>query len=129
MPIELQYRDDGAGVVYVCTGVVTASEFTEANEEVYAEESVDRHRYQLIDSTATERLEVSVEDVKAHSEMDRRAAARNPQIAIAVVGPKDATYGISRMWQAHVDESEIRIAIFRSIPESERWLEEIRRES
>jgi len=40
MPIELQYRDSGSGVVFVCTGVVTAADFSRANEEVYSEESL-----------------------------------------------------------------------------------------
>lgn len=49
MPIELQYRDGGAGVVFVCTGIVTAPDFYEANEQTCPEERVDLLRYQLVD--------------------------------------------------------------------------------
>lgn len=124
MPIELQYRDGGEGVVFVCTGVVTASDFDEANREIYAEGRLEKLRYQLIDFTDTERIEISAEDTRRHAEMDRSAAERNPQIAIAVVGPSDIAFGISRMWQVFTDEAKLRSSIFRSVPDAERWLAE-----
>jgi hypothetical protein len=40
MPIELQYRDSGSGVVFICTVVVSAADFSKANEEIYSEESL-----------------------------------------------------------------------------------------
>ncbi len=70
MPIELRYRDDDSGVVYICTGVVTAADFHKANEEVYSGESLDRLRYQLIDFTATEHLESSLEDTRKNAEIE-----------------------------------------------------------
>jgi len=42
MPIELRYRDAGSGVVFICTGIVTAAEFSRANEEIYSVESLDQ---------------------------------------------------------------------------------------
>ena len=128
MPIELQYRDAGLGVVFVCTGVVTADEFTRANEEIYSEESLDRLQYQLIDFTATEHLEVSLEEIRDFAAVDMTAASQSQSQSqshiIAVAGSDDLTFGISRMWQAFASDSNIRSGVFRSVPDAERWIKE-----
>jgi hypothetical protein len=124
MPIELRYREGGRGVVFVCAGVVTGTEFDEANEEIYSDQCLPALRYQLIDFSDAERIEISAEDTRRHAEVDRVAAERNPNIAIAIVGPSDVTFGISRMWQALTDDSKLQSHIFRSMPEAERCLAE-----
>lgn len=125
MPIELQYRDRGAGVVFICIGVVTASDFDQANQEIYSAERVRTLRYQLIDFSDAERIEISADDTRRHAEMDRLAAERNPEIAIAIVGLSDVTFGISRMWQALTDEAKLQSRVFRSNREAARWLAEV----
>ena len=124
MPIELQYRDAGSGVAFICTGVVTADEFSRANEEIYSEESLDRLRYQLIDFTDTEHLEVSLDEIREFAAVDVVAASQSESLIIAVAGPDDLTFGISRMWQAFASDSNIRSGIFRSVPDAERWIKE-----
>jgi hypothetical protein len=124
MPIELQYRDSGSGVMFVCTGVITAADFSRANEEIYSEESLDRLQYQLIDFTATEHLEISLEEARAFAAVDVTAADQTQGLIIAVAGPDDLTFGISRMWQALASDSNIRSGVFRSVPDAERWIKE-----
>ena len=124
MPIELQFRDADSGVVFVCTGVVTADEFTRANEEIYSEESLDRLQYQLIDFSDTEHLEVSLEEIRDFAAVDMTAASQSQSHIIAVAGSDDLTFGISRMWQAFASDSNIRSGIFRSVPDAERWIKE-----
>jgi hypothetical protein len=124
MPIELQYRDSGSGVVLICTGVVTAADFRRANEEIYSEESLDRLQYQLIDFTATEHLEVDLEEIREFATVDMAAAHQGRGLIIAVAGPDDLTFGISRMWQALASDPELRSGVFRSVPDAERWIKE-----
>ena len=59
---------------------------------------------------------------RTHVEMGKRAAEQNPDCVSAVAGPTAITYGISRMWQALVDQTEIRIGVFRTVNEAEGWL-------
>jgi hypothetical protein len=124
MPIELRYRDSGAGVVFVCTGTVTAAEFSEANDEIYSRESLDRLRYELTDFTATEHLESSIDETRRNATTDAIAANRGEGLVIAVAGPDDLTFGIARMWQALTHDSNIRTGVFRSVPDAERWIAE-----
>lgn len=124
MPIELQYRDSGSGVVFVCTGAVTAADFSRANEEVYSEESLAQLRYQLIDFTDTEHLESDLEDTRKNAAVDTAAAHQRLGLIIAVAGPDDLTFGISRMWQVLASNPNLRTGVFRSVPDAERWIKE-----
>jgi hypothetical protein len=123
MPIELQYRDEGKGVFFDCTGVVTTAEVDDANREIYSEERLPRLRYQLVDYSKVEGFDISPEDTRRHAKMDKEAAEKNPRFVIAVVGPSDLAYGVTRMWQAFTDEAALPSAIFRTIPEAEGWIE------
>ncbi len=124
MPIELPYRDGVSGVVYLCTGVVTAAEFSKASEEVYSEERIDRLRYQLVDFTTTEHLDSNLEGTRENARIDATAANQNHNFVIAIAGPDDLTFGISRMWQAMVSDSDLRTGVFRSMPDAERWIKD-----
>lgn len=124
MPIELRYRDAGAGVVFICTGTVTAAEFSRANEEVYSAESLERLRYQLIDFSATEHLESNLEDTRKNAEIDALAARQGPGIIIAVAGSDDLIFGISKMWQALACDSNLRTGVFRSVSDAELWIKQ-----
>lgn len=124
MPIELRYRDAGSGVVFICTGIVTAAEFSRANEEIYSAESLDPLQYQLIDFTATEHLDVSLEEIREFAAVDMVAASQSRSLVIAVAGPDDLTFGISKMWQALASDSNLRTGVFRSVPDAERWIKE-----
>ncbi len=124
MPIELRYCDAGAGVVFICTGTVTAAEFSRANEEIYSAESLDQLQYQLIDFTATDHLESSLEDTRKNAEVDAVAASQKRNLIIAVAGPDDLTFGISKMWQALAADSDLRTGVFRSVSDAELWIKQ-----
>lgn len=129
MAIELRYRDNGKGVLFVCTGVVTSTDFDQANREVYSEERLRILRYQVIDFSDTEHIDLSVDDTRRHAAMDESAAKLNPELVIAVVCPSDLSFGISRMWQVFIGEGKIESSIFRTISEAERWIAETMNDS
>ena len=124
MTIELRYRDNGKGVLFVCTGVVTASEIAEANKEIYSDERLQTLRYQLIDYSGVERIDLSSDEIRTLAAMDSSASERNPEFLIAVVSPSDLSYGITRVWQAIIDEAELENSVFRTIAEAELWIKE-----
>ncbi len=110
--------------MFVCKGVVTATDFSRVNEEVYSEASLEHLQYLLIDYTATEHLEVSLDEIREFAAVDVVAASQGRSLVIAVAGSDDLTFGISRMWQAFASDSNIRSNIFRSVPDAERWIKE-----
>ena len=53
-----------------------------------------------------------------------RVASINPNMIVAIVNNSDIGFGIGRMWETMVDESNWQTMIFRSIEEAESWLKE-----
>lgn len=126
MAFEVKFIDGGEGLVFIASGKAHASELIAINREIYSEAYLMKQKYQLVDLTGAEEIEVDERDIKQLADMDKEAAAINPEIKIAVVAPGDLEYGLARMWLAHVDEGELESRVFRTREEADRWIEEIR---
>lgn len=123
MAIQINYLDDGIGIEIVASEIVTGDEIISAHEEIYNEENLKKQKYQIIDRTQCTEYRVSSEEVKKIAELDKAAAKSNPNIIIALVAPTTLQYGISRMWQAFVEESCFLTQIFRDRESADKWIE------
>lgn len=122
MPVELEYVDDGAGVLMNGSGIVTGRELYAANAEIYSDQHVFDQRYQIVDFTNAERFDISAEDVRELAAQDCAGAERNPNIVVAIAGESDLIFGLARMWEAHVNESPLRTCVFRTVDEARQWI-------
>ena len=124
MPIELKYVDDGAGVEFIATGLVTGAEIIAANNRLYGHEAFSKLRYQLIDRTHCTDFHVSNEDIEAIAAQEIEAAATNPSMIVAFVSTTDLQYGITRMYQAHVGDRGFLNGLFRNRDTALAWLQD-----
>jgi hypothetical protein len=125
MAFEVKFIDGGEGLIFVASGKAHASELIAINREIYSEAYLMKQKYQLVDLTGAESIQVEERDIRQLAEMDKEAAAVNPEIKIVVVAPGDLEYGMARMWLAHVDEGELESRVFRTREEADRWIEKI----
>ncbi len=123
MTIKINRIDDGIGIEIVATGSVTGEEIIEAHQEIYSTENLKRQKYQIIDRTECTEYIVSNEEVKEIAAIDTLASKTNPEIIIAVISSTDLQFGISRVWQAYVEESNFLTQVFRDKVEAKKWLE------
>jgi len=123
MPVELEYIDDGAGVLWTGKGVVTGRELYAANAEIYSDQHVYAQRYQIVDLTNAERFDVSADDVRELAVQDREGAAKNPNIVVAIAGESDLVFGLARLWEAHVHKSPLQTRVFRTVDEARQWVD------
>jgi len=124
MPIRLEFRDAGRGVVMVGVGVVTEADLLAANATIYSDATLSKLRYQLVDLSRTERVEVSPEGVRSLAQQDSEAARKRPDLVVVVVPATDLGYGMSRMWAGHVESDGERITphVARTLEEAEAWI-------
>ena len=122
MPIQIKYIDDGLGVEFLGSSVVTGTDIIEANKEIYGNESFSRQRYQIVDRTNCEKFQVNNDEIQIIAAQDKAAAKTNPNIIIALISTSDLQYGISRMYQAHVGENGFLTKIFRDRKSAEKWI-------
>jgi len=126
MPIEIEGRQDGLGVIYKCTGVLTIDDFFQAGLGFLAHpEEIKKWRYCIIDLTRVDVMNISSDDIRAVVEQNKRIAAIAPPGAIlAVASPKDLGFGLARVWEVLVEEIGWETMTLRSRPEADRWIQE-----
>jgi hypothetical protein len=124
MPIQIKYIDEGIGVEFISSGIVTGADIIAANKEIYRNENFYRQRYQLVDRTNCTKYQVSHEEIIKIAEQDKVAARINPKIIIAFISTSPLQYGISRMYQAYVGDNGFLTEVFKDRKSAEKWIEE-----
>lgn len=124
MPIQIKYIDEGIGVEFIGSGVVTGADIIAANKEIYRNENFHRQRYQLVDRTKCTKYEVSHKEIIIIAKQDKVASRINPNIIIALISTSPLQYGISRMYQAYIGDDGFLTEVFQDRKSAEKWIEE-----
>jgi hypothetical protein len=126
MPIDIEGRQDGVGVIYNCRGPVTIDDFFQAGLAFLAcPEEIKKWRYCIIDLTAVQSMNTSSRDIRSVVEQNKRiAAVAVPGVILSVASPRDLGFGLSRMWEALMDEVGWETITLRSRAEAESWVHE-----
>lgn len=124
MPIDVNFIDDGLGVEFISSGVVTGEQVIEANKSVYTPENLSRLTYKIVDRTECTDYRVTAGEVEAIALQDREAAKVNPHVIVVLVSPTPVQFGVSRMWEAHVQGTGWRTGVFKDRESADAWLSE-----
>ncbi len=123
MPGTIEFVEDGRGLVFSGSGVLTGQEILEAKEALAADEVPLRTvKFALVLLEDVTAVDVTVGDLRAAAIVDRRLARMMPNAAVAIVAPRDHDFGIARMWEAIADVPEWTTYVFRSREEADAWL-------
>jgi len=122
MPIRVHFREDG-GVIAEITGAVRARDLVKMNESLYeTPEHIRAIRYQICDLTGVTDVDVPSAEMTQLAKQDTQAAASNPNMLIAMVGDRDLTYGLARMWEAYAAGPGLETMVFRNRAAAEEWI-------
>ena len=122
MTIQINYLDNGIGIEIIASGIVIGKEIIEAHKEIYNEENLRKQKYQIIDRTHCTQYQVTSEEVERISEIDNNASEVNPNIILAVVSPTSLQFGMTRMWQAYLEEDRFVTKIFQDRKSADEWI-------
>lgn len=125
MSIEINYMDNGMGIVLIGKGTVAGREIMDAKRRIFStEEKMKKYRYGLIDFSGVDDLKAYGAEVDGLVQLDRDAAEIIPEAVVAIAAEKDIAFGLSRMWQAYMGGIPWEINVFRSRNEAEVWIRE-----
>ena len=96
MPYELSWEP--SGVVFRFSGVVSDEDLMAANEDVYSSPLLPGMKYQIVDFSIIEMLDVSFEVVRRVAELDRKAAETNPHVRVAIITSAPFVRGMSNVY-------------------------------
>lgn len=127
MPIEMKYLDDGRGVIYIGEGIVTGEDIISANRQFFSsKEIMTKNVYGLIDYSDITKFEVSTSELETIASQNEKASEYLTDGMIAVVATNDLVFGISRMWEALVENTGLQweIVVLRAKEDAEAWIQE-----
>jgi len=124
MPLQVQYLDQGRGVVFTATGMLTGEEFVRTNAEILSRDLVaEPYLYGLFDFDGVEAVYISTNDIHEAARRGVAASAKMPKFVVAVYANSNLTFGLARMWEILVDQSGWKTHVFRDRSDAVGWLQ------
>ena len=130
MPIDINDCDGGIGVRLVFRGIVTDQEYLESLKRHLTEnnEKFKKYRYSLTDLSAITEANINNETIQHVAYLCVEASKLNPNPVVAWFADNDLFYGLSRMFEALVGNTNWETMVFRSRNEAVEWIRERVRE-
>ena len=126
MPVKRIDSDNGVGNIIEGTGIVTDEEFIRFFKEhlTQDEKIFKKYRYSIVDFTKAIKFEINNESVIYIEELCRDASRVNPDPIVALVAKGDLAYGLSRMYEGLVIETDWETMVFKSRKDAKLWIVE-----
>jgi hypothetical protein len=123
VPGTIEFVEDGRGLVFSGSGVLTGQEILEAKEALAADEVPLRTvKFALVLLEDVTAVDVTIGDLRAAAIVDRRLARMMPNAAVAIVAARDHDFGIAGLWEAVAGVPGWATYVFRSREEADAWL-------
>jgi len=119
---EVIYENDGEGIMYIHRDVLEGAWLVENMKRHNRQIDFGKLRYQIVDCSQLDRLEMTTEQLKQIAEIDRGIAhLKRPDFQLAIIVP-DTMTGVIRMWETYVNMPENNAKIFYNLGEAREWL-------
>jgi len=125
MPIHLHFQDDG-GVIYKGTGIIEAGDIFTLEEQLFSsDESIKKIQYQIIDLTEVTDFKITRSEMETLAYQDNISMKANPNMRIAIVATEALTFGMNRIYMAHIDEEhENKVEVFKNLLQAKIWIDD-----
>ena len=112
MPIKINILENGTGIEFISSGVITGKEIIEANKKIYTPEQLSILKYKIVDRTTCVEYLVTPEEIQDIVKQDYQASKINKDVTTIMVSPTKLQYGMTRMWQILSEEVPWKSEIF-----------------
>jgi hypothetical protein len=124
MPIRLEFRHEGLGIVYRCEGVLVPPHFSDANNRLLVSPGrIRKLKYAIIDAALMEPQYFPPSEMDGIVLQDREIASYvSSGFLVAVVAKQSAVFGLVRMWEAYIEGIGWEVNVFPSLDGAENWI-------
>jgi hypothetical protein len=118
------YRQDSARGVLVVTlrGDVTDQDLLDLARKASRDPEIEPGQHELVDCREVEAISASTQCLRRVAEIYAESDRADDEVQVAIVAPRDAAYGVARMYQAFRTGSPVDIQVFREMEQAEAWL-------
>lgn len=121
MPYQISWQEHG--VTWHYSGVLTGKDLMQSNFDIFGDERFDDIRYQIVDLTGVEEIQVTEQHMRKVAHLDMAASRSNPRVKVAVVSNSEAATQLNVYYDKYCDEkSPWETRVFGSIEEAEAWV-------
>lgn len=122
MTTEVFYENDGEGILYIHRDVLEGEWLVKNMKSHNHQIDFGKLRYQIVDVSQLDRLEMTTQQLRQVAEVDRGIAhLKRPDFQLAII-VTDTMYGVVRMWETYVDMSDNNAKIFYTMQAAREWL-------
>jgi len=125
MPIKVNFIDDGKGVEFMSSGIITGKEIIEANKEIYTPQHLPKLRYKIIDRTNCTDYRVTSNEIRIIANQDKEASKINNDITVLLVTQSILQYGMTRMWQMLSENTGFKSEIFDAREKADEYIKKV----
>ncbi len=123
MTTDVIYENDGEGILYIHRGILNGAWLVEKMKMHNRQIDFGKLRYQIVDLSRLDRLEMTTDQLKQVAEVDRDIASKKrPDFQLAIHLGSDTMEGVTRMWEIYVNMPENTAKIFYDMEEAREWL-------
>jgi len=123
MAIKYEIIEDKRLVIAKGTGVVTGEDVIRHLGALAADERYVAPMKKLIDYTSIDDIRQSSEEIIILAEKKDSLKEKFAGERCAFVAPKDLFFGIARMFDAHIYNTDIKTQVFRRMEDALKWLD------
>lgn len=122
MPYQYAIDPERELVVIRASGSLDVEDVERMSREVYDDPDTHRGCRILVDFSEVAELDLFHDDVLRLADLHGQLQERIGRSRIAIFAPRDAVYGVGRMWHSLQPDWEADAALFRTRPEALAWL-------
>jgi hypothetical protein len=122
MPVRIEFREAERLRVVLIEGAIGDADLYEAFSALWLSPDYDPGLDELIDLRGVTGLGVTSSGIRRLGETSLELHRGTPAVRVAIVAPDNLTFGLSRMYEAFVEESNSEYNVFRSLEEALSWL-------
>ena len=123
MAIEYDIIEDKRLVIARGSGVVTGDDVIRHLDSISADEKYIAPMKKVIDYRYIESITISEEEAYDIAKKKEALCEKFMGERCAFISPTDLTYGVSRVHQALVDDTDINTEVFRKMEDALEWLD------
>jgi len=124
VPIDLEFTDDGFGVIYRCEGKLNSDHFLYANNRLLEHpERIQKLKYAIVDASSMEPFYFPPSEMERIVQQDQQIASLAvPGLIVALVATQYTVLGLTRMWEAFVAGMDWNTRSFLSLTDAQTWV-------
>jgi hypothetical protein len=118
MPVDYRIDKENSVVFTTASGKVTAEEILTGRSHMADDPGFSPNMKQLVDMVGVSEVAITTKDLRGVAACDPFGTGAKR----ALVGDRDVTFGMLRMYEVLSDRQDISVMVFRDIEEACEWL-------